>query len=436
MPIIRRPDKVVDPKLIKQRKDPTFYVPTINPKYLPVLLGELISNEKLTIIRACNYSKILYNQLYSVPLDKLMSFFSFSDRQYLKAFTFFSSLDPGSFKLYSYWYSRMLHNLIIYPYDKEYKIISDIDSHVIQSYLIQEARRGISPRTIRTQLSAIKHMLYPFNKLFPFLYNGDIELKKIMQVIIKIFGRPVKKKLPITFFLIYKILGFIDFKKLLDVRDWILIVMCQVAGFRGGGISPITWHDVAVDKYIDTYTGKNMHIVIIFLDTTKTMNVSNGATVTISCPDERNSFNLMVLLEIYIKLLTREGFLNDYVFPSLQLRDKKKNKHINTRSVSKIIKKRVKQIGEDPKLFGAHSGRMGFVKDAIAAGIPPELIKKTGRWSSDCWLGYFHDQQYAQACATSRLQKFGKENYETSRTSKKHKELLGSLLDKQIQREL
>ena len=61
--------------------------------------------------------------------------------------------------------------------------------------------------------------------------------------------------------------------------------------------------------------------------------------------------------------------------------------------------------------------------DAIAAGIPPTLIKKTGRWKSQCWLGYFHDESYAQAQATSRMMDFG-DTYETKKSKKKHNELL------------
>ena len=137
----------------------------------------------------------------------------------------------------------------------------------------------------------------------------------------------------------------------------------------------------------------------------------------------------MTLVKIYIKLLHQSGFLNDYVFCSLSKQDKKKNKHISTSSIRSITKKRVKQIGLDPDLYGAHSYRTAFVHDAIAAGIPSSIIKKTGRWKSDCWLGYFHDAQYAQAVATSQLMKF-KDKFETKTSRKKHKELLQVLSSK------
>ena len=94
-----------------------------------------------------------------------------------------------------------------------------------------------------------------------------------------------------------------------------------------------------------------------------------------------------------------------------------------------MIKNRVKPLGYDPSLFGAHSFRTAFVHDAVACGIPETLIQKTGRWKSKCWLGYFHDQQFAQAQATSQMYDYSKE-FENQKSSKKHKELLKKLAEK------
>ena len=187
--------------------------------------------------------------------------------------------------------------------------------------------------------------------------------------------------------------------------------------------------NVYVDTYQDTYSNKKSNIFMLKLDSTKTVNQSEGALVTISCPTEQNSFNILSIIKLYILKLKKAGYLNDYLFPSLNQRDQGKNKHIVTNTISKMIKKRVKSVGLDPKLFGAHSFRTAVVHDAVAAGIPEPLIQKTGRWKSKCWLGYFHDAQYAQAQTTSRLNEYGKQ-FETQKSSKKHKELLEALSDR------
>ena len=149
-------------------------------------------------------------------------------------------------------------------------------------------------------------------------------------------------------------------------------------------------------------------MIVLFLDSTKTQNQSNEIVVTIACPQELSSFNLLPVLSQYIKLLKVHKRLNTWLFPSLAHKDRNKNKHINVNTIRKITKKRVKQIGLDPDEFGAHSYRVAFVTDAIAAGMPEEFIKKTGRWKSQCWRGYFHDYQYAQARATTQMMNFGK----------------------------
>ena len=48
----------------------------------------------------------------------------------------------------------------------------------------------------------------------------------------------------------------------------------------------------------------------------------------------------------------------------------------------------MKSIGLDPRYFGAHSLQIGGATAALAAGIPPDVIRITGRWASDVWILY------------------------------------------------
>ena len=124
--------------------------------------------------------------------------------------------------------------------------------------------------------------------------------------------------------------------------------------------------------------------------------------------------------------LKKAGISSKWFLPSLIYRDRKKDKHIAANTISHITKKRVEQIGLDPDKYGSHSYRTAFVHDAIAAGVPVSLIKKTGRWSSDCWLGYFHDAQYAQSRATTALNAYGNQ-FKTSKSKKKDREFIDSI---------
>ena len=44
--------------------------------------------------------------------------------------------------------------------------------------------------------------------------------------------------------------------------------------------------------------------------------------------------------------------------------------------------------GLDPAVYGAHSLRIGGATAALAAGVPPNLIRMMGRWDSDVYEIY------------------------------------------------
>jgi hypothetical protein len=52
------------------------------------------------------------------------------------------------------------------------------------------------------------------------------------------------------------------------------------------------------------------------------------------------------------------------------------------------VKALMAAIGLDPARFGAHSLRIGGASAALAAGVPPALIRIMGRWSSDIYEIY------------------------------------------------
>ena len=57
-------------------------------------------------------------------------------------------------------------------------------------------------------------------------------------------------------------------------------------------------------------------------------------------------------------------------------------------SISKLVKALMVSIGLNPAFFGAHSLRIGGATAALAGGIPPNVIRVTGRWNSEVWLLY------------------------------------------------
>ena len=61
---------------------------------------------------------------------------------------------------------------------------------------------------------------------------------------------------------------------------------------------------------------------------------------------------------------------------------------ITTGDVRDAVRRVMMAAGRDQRLYGAHSLRIGGATAALAAGVPPQLIRLMGRWSSDVYEIY------------------------------------------------
>ena len=61
---------------------------------------------------------------------------------------------------------------------------------------------------------------------------------------------------------------------------------------------------------------------------------------------------------------------------------------ITVAQVRDMVKSLMEAVGRDPRLYGAHSLRIGGATAALAAGVSPQLIRLMGRWSSDIYEIY------------------------------------------------
>ena len=59
-----------------------------------------------------------------------------------------------------------------------------------------------------------------------------------------------------------------------------------------------------------------------------------------------------------------------------------------TAHVRAVVKALMAAEGEDPRQYGGHSLRIGGATAALAAGVPPVVIRAMGRWSSDVYEIY------------------------------------------------
>ena len=89
--------------------------------------------------------------------------------------------------------------------------------------------------------------------------------------------------------------------------------------------------------------------------------------------------------------------------------------------VRAMVKLVMESAGLDPGLFGAHSLRIGGATAALAAGVPPTMIRLMGRWSSDIYEIYCRlsrqsavrfGRAMAAATVTSGATAFHREHFE------------------------
>jgi hypothetical protein len=88
----------------------------------------------------------------------------------------------------------------------------------------------------------------------------------------------------------------------------------------------------------------------------------------------------------------------------------------STRLVSKewlrkYIKRSVTIIGLNPKLYSGHSLRAGGATDLFIAKVPYPIIKKFGRWKSDCALIYYRDGEDLGLVIANAFQMVSKKFY-------------------------
>jgi hypothetical protein len=76
---------------------------------------------------------------------------------------------------------------------------------------------------------------------------------------------------------------------------------------------------------------------------------------------------------------------------------------ITVDQVRDLVKGIMEAVGRLPSLYGAHSLRIGGASAALAAGVPPQLIRLLGRWSSDVYQIYCRMSSQAAISAGQQL---------------------------------
>lgn len=220
---------------------------------------------------------------------------------------------------------------------------------------------------------------------------NDAWLSSHVKALRGIFGKPAKKKKPITRDMLRRMWARVDIQDFYQFRNFLLIYIMFLACLRQSEATALTWDDIAID--VVDFHGVPTQVISIALGETKTQ-----------LPDENHLIFLAAspgipldpvrLLRQYLSHIPEDGI---FVFPT------RTGTQLKYKSVNTIFKQAVRGIGLDPKDYATHSSRIGGVTEAFKLGISPAVLQAHGRWRSCVVFGYFNDPMYCHLLVSRTL---------------------------------
>ncbi|MEQ9519048.1 MAG: site-specific integrase [Parvibaculum sp.] len=249
------------------------------------------------------------------------------------------------------------------------------DSRSVASYLCRcISEFHLSPATLRRRLAAIAWAHRQEGRRDP---TKTTLVKDVMRGIERDQGIAQEPAVPI---------GLSDLKAAcktlgegrIDFRDKALFLVGYFGAFRGSELVGLNIENV--------YTNRSE--LVIELNKSKTDQVGRGTRVQI--PSRVDELCPVKALEEWQRSLRRrEGPL----FPSVNRHGKAGLTPMNTRSLSRVILKRLERAGINTAGISSHSLRAGYITEALKGGMSEVVLAKHTRHSSvDMLKRYYRPQ--------------------------------------------
>ena len=261
-----------------------------------------------------------------------------------------------------------------------------ISETLLCRYVAHLAEEGLTPRTIKAYLSAIRHLQVSMNLSDPKI--GEMpRLEQVLKGAKREFAKknPDKReRLPITPELLLRLkqVWAKDPKKFENVMLWAACCVCYFGFLRSGEVTVpseasydssahLNMADIAIDNAESPSTVK------IRIKASKTDQFRKGVDIYLGrthnplCPVE-------ALLAYIAKRGKEQGML--FRFEDGQLLTKE-------RFVVRV-REALSQAGVNAKLYSGHSFRIGAATMAGRKGLSSEMIQTLGRWESSAYLLY------------------------------------------------
>jgi integrase len=200
-----------------------------------------------------------------------------------------------------------------------------------------------------------------------------------MRGIRRTYGRPQRQALALTKEQMKTLIACLGHSPH-DLRDRALLLTGFHGAFRRSELG-------AVDCKSVVRSGKG---IVITIRKSKTDQERKGREVAIS--RSRGADCPVRALDCWVEFA---GITEGAVFRPINRAGRISRAALSAEAISVIVKRRLKEMGEDPSGYSGHSLRAGFVTEAVNAGVPTWKIRRQTGHSSDAMLDRYIRQAQA-----------------------------------------
>lgn len=261
-----------------------------------------------------------------------------------------------------------------------------LNENLLCRYVAYLAEEGLSPRTIKPYLSAVRHLQVAMNLPDPKIG----EMARLEQVLKGAKREYVKKnpckreRLPITPDLLMKMKSIWskDPSKFDNIMIWAACCLCYFGFLRSGEVTVpseaaydsgvhLNMADVSVDSI------ENPSVVKVRIKASKTDQFRRGVDIYVG-----RTHNQLCPVEALMTYVARRGKQQGLFFRFEDNRVLTKDRFISK------VREALTQAGIDAKAYAGHSFRIGAATMAGRKGLSSEKIQTLGRWESSAYLLY------------------------------------------------
>jgi integrase len=240
-------------------------------------------------------------------------------------------------------------------------------------------------RTLKDVITSLED--YATQQGLPWLSQRDrLKLKRLKRGLAKYDRKPIKRKLPITYFRIAEMLTKTSLQPLQQLQYAVISMLCHDSLLRYSELHKLRMRDVSFIR---------KDAVKIHLEVTKPTYEEGPQDFVVHAYDADGSGACGVtLLRIYLDRMTKdhtEALAGERpLFPNIRLGTAYKSPTPKKHFIA-WVRDLLGKAGYEPSKFSGHSFRAGGATDLFAGGADPRTIKLAGRWKSEAYLLYLRD---------------------------------------------